>query len=63
MTAKEAFAARQDHNGIDLGHLRSNLKLTPTERAQKHASALRLLQTLLNAADASGIRKASLPDR
>lgn len=57
MTAKEAFAARQDHNGIDLGHLRSNLKLTPTERAQKHASALRLLTILKNAPDVTPLRR------
>lgn len=26
----------QDENGIDLGHLRENLKLTPIERMMRH---------------------------
>lgn len=30
----------QDEHGIDLGHLRTNLRLTPTERAEKHRRAL-----------------------
>ena len=30
----------QDKNGIDLGHLRENLKLTPAERLRHHGIAL-----------------------
>ena len=41
----EWFAARpkwgdQDENGIDLGRLRVNLRLTPDERVCKHDRAL-----------------------
>ncbi len=32
----------QDENGVDVSLLRENLKLTPTERLQKHRNALRL---------------------
>lgn len=32
----------QDENGVDISLLRENLKLTPTERLQKHQKALRL---------------------
>ena len=28
--------AEQDENGIDLSHLRANLRLTPTERLERH---------------------------
>lgn len=30
----------QDENGIDLGSLRANLKLTPLQRLEKHQKAL-----------------------
>lgn len=32
----------QDENGVDVSLLRENLKLTPTERLQKHQKALHL---------------------
>ncbi len=32
----------QDENGVDVSLLRENLKLTPTERLQKHQRALHL---------------------
>lgn len=30
----------QDENGVDLSLIRSNLRLSPIERARRHASAL-----------------------
>lgn len=33
----------QDGNGIDLSLLRRNLKLTPTERLQRHQGAVRMV--------------------
>ena len=32
---------RQDENGMDLSHLRENLRLTPAERLEKHEIARR----------------------
>lgn len=34
----------QDENGIDLSLLRENLRLTPTERFEKHRRALQLVK-------------------
>jgi hypothetical protein len=33
----------QDENGVDLSLLASNLRLTPTQRLQKHQQALKLV--------------------
>jgi hypothetical protein len=36
----------QDVNGVDLSLLRRNLKLTPTERLQRHQGALRMVSEI-----------------
>ena len=36
----------QDENGIDLGSLRANLKLTPLQRLEKHQKALANLREM-----------------
>lgn len=46
----------QDENGIDLSLLRENLKLTPTERIQKHTRFLIGLMELERAAARAGLR-------
>lgn len=56
-TAAESFAEVQDENGIDLAHLRQNLKLTPTERVEKLRAYLEFLQEVHRAADAAGLRR------
>jgi hypothetical protein len=33
----------QDEYGIDVGHLRANLRLTPSQRFEKHQRALALM--------------------
>ena len=47
----------QDENGIDLGHLRANLKLTPDERVRKHDRALKMLMEVRRGAYAAGLRR------
>lgn len=42
----------QDENGIDLSHLRANLRLTPTERLEKHRRANDLRMEVRRAAAA-----------
>jgi len=36
----------QDENGVDLSHLRENLRLTPAERLEKHELARRAVLEL-----------------
>jgi hypothetical protein len=45
----------QDENGIDLSLLRENLKLSPTERIEKHDRSLAVVMELTRAAKAAGI--------
>ena len=45
----------QDANGVDVSLLRENLKLTPTERLEKHACALRLYLEVRRAGVAAGL--------
>ena len=47
----------QDENGIDLSHLRANLRLTPTERLEKHRRAHELLMEVRRAAVAAGLSR------
>lgn len=56
MTKDETFAWLQreaelqyDENGVDLSHLRENLRLTPAERMQKHEAARRFVRELHHA--------------
>ena len=44
----------QDENGVDISLLRENLKLTPTERLQKHQNALRSFQEVRRAGESAG---------
>ena len=58
---EEWLAARppwgeQDENGIDLGHLRANLKLTPTERIEKLQRHLEVVAEVRRAAYDAGLR-------
>jgi hypothetical protein len=39
----------QDENGIDLGHLRENLKLSPLERLYRHKKLRQRRKWLMNA--------------
>ena len=45
----------QDENGIDLSHLRANLRLTPTQRLEKHPQALALFREVRRAGIAAGL--------
>ncbi len=45
----------QDANGIDLSCLRANLRLTPTERLEKHQRALKLVKEVRNAGARAGL--------
>jgi len=45
----------QDANGVDLSHLRANLRLTPTERLEKHQQALKLVMEVRRAGIAAGL--------
>ncbi len=38
-----------EQDGVDLSLLRERLRLTPTERLQRHQTALALVETLSNA--------------
>ncbi len=49
----------QDANGIDLSCLRENLRLSPTERLQKHQRALRLVMEVRNAGIRAGLSRHS----
>lgn len=49
----------QDANGIDLSCLRENLRLTPTERLQKHQRALRLFRKVHDAGIRAGLSRYS----
>ena len=40
---------RQDENGMDLSHLRENVRLTPAERLEKHETARRAFWELKHA--------------
>jgi hypothetical protein len=43
---ERGFEPEQDENGIDLSHIRANLKLTPRERIEKLERALANLTAL-----------------
>ncbi len=43
----------QDENGIDLSLLRENLRLTPTERLEKHWAGLALFKEVRRAGQAA----------
>jgi hypothetical protein len=45
----------QDENGVDLSLLRSNLKLTPTERIEKMRRSLMLVQEVRLAGSVAGL--------
>jgi len=45
----------QDENGVDLSHLRANLRLTPTQRLEKHQQALARMQEVRRAGIAAGL--------
>lgn len=47
----------QDANGIDLSCLRENLRLTPTERLQKHQRALKLVKEVQSAGVRAGLSR------
>ena len=49
----------QDANGIDLSCLRANLRLTPTERLEKHQRALKLVQEVRHAGARAGLSRHS----
>ena len=52
MTQPTAFAkilAWAEQDGVDLTMLRERLRLTPTERLQRHQAALELVEALRNA--------------
>jgi hypothetical protein len=51
----------QDAYGNDLSVLRQNLKLTPTQRLEKHRRALELMMEVRRAGEAAGLRRR--PDR
>jgi len=45
----------QDENGVDLSHLRANLRLTPTQRLEKHQQALARMKEMRRAGIAAGL--------
>jgi len=45
----------QDENGVDLSHLRANLRLTPTQRLEKHQQALARMREVRRAGIAAGL--------
>lgn len=45
----------QDENGVDLSHLRANLRLTPTQRLEKHQKALMRMREVRRAGIAAGL--------
>ena len=45
----------QDENGVDLSLLRTNLKLTPTERIEKMRRSLMLVQEVRRAGHTAGL--------
>ena len=45
----------QDENGIDLSHLRANLRLTPTQRLEKHQAGLAIMREVRRAGIAAGL--------
>jgi hypothetical protein len=47
---EQAQALQYDENGVDLSHLRENLKLTPAQRMQKHEASRRFIKELRGAA-------------
>ena len=47
----------QDKNGIDLFHLRANLRLTPTERLERNRKSHELLMEVRRAGAAAGLRR------
>ena len=46
----------QDENGIDLGHLRANLRLTATERIERLQRHLEVVMEVRRAAYDAGLR-------
>ncbi len=49
----------QDESGVDISLLRENLRLTPTERFEKHQRALLLMMEVHRAGEASRLRRDS----
>ena len=47
----------QDENGVDLSHLRANLKLTPDERVRKHDRILKVMMEVRRGAYNAGLRR------
>jgi hypothetical protein len=45
----------QDENGVDVSLLRENLKLTPTQRIEKHQRALEFCREVRRAGIAAGL--------
>jgi hypothetical protein len=48
-TAAKKILAWAEQDGVDLTMLRERLRLTPTERLQRHQAALELVEALRNA--------------
>ena len=48
-TAAAKILAWAEQDGVDLTMLRERLRLTPTERLQRHQAALELVEALRNA--------------
>lgn len=51
----------QDENGIDLAHLRENLKLTPVERLQRLDAGRESLEWIRNVRTTRPIRQSNPP--
>ncbi|MBI1756627.1 MAG: hypothetical protein HYR64_05920 [Fimbriimonas ginsengisoli] len=47
----------QDEQGVDLGRLRFNLRLTDEQKLQQHQRAARFVLECMIAADRAGIRR------
>jgi hypothetical protein len=53
--AQRSQFPEQDENGIDLSLIRENLRLTPTERMEKHQRALDLVWEVRRAGQKAGL--------
>jgi hypothetical protein len=49
----------QDENGVDISHLRANLRLTPAQRFERHQKALAIVLEVERAGRAAGLRRNS----
>ena len=45
----------QDENGVDISHLRANLRLTPTQRLERHQQALARVKEVRRAGAIAGL--------